>query len=140
MLETSKIKFARAIEDKDFVNSISEYISELGICTEFVCRYCKDHACKDDKGFYDIDECPSNPKERLGDWFVLPRSAWNPPCHGRDCDIFMICFVSAVRELFYDCYGRIWYPDVIKKIKQYDLWEQRYDPIHSMNQEKGVQA
>jgi len=49
----------------------------------------------------------------------------------------MICFVSAVRELFYDWYGRIWYPEVIKKIKQYDLWEQCYDPIHSMNPEKG---
>jgi len=51
MLETYKIKFARAIEDKDFVNSISEYISELGICTEYVCRYCKDHACKMTKDF-----------------------------------------------------------------------------------------
>jgi hypothetical protein len=57
--------------------------------------------------------------------------------HGRDCEILMICFVSAVRELFYDWHGRIWYPDVIEKIKQYDLWEQRYDSIHSITREKG---
>ncbi len=136
MLETYKRKFTRAIHDKDFVNAISEYISELGICSEYVCRYCKGRPCKDDQGFYDIDECPFDLKEILGDGFVLPKSAWNPPCHGRDCEIFMICFVSAVRELFYDWHGRIWYPEVIEKIKQYDLWEQPYDSIDSMNQGK----
>lgn len=136
MLETYKRKFIRAMDDKDFVNSISEYISELGICPEQVCRYCKNRPCKDDNGFYDIDECPSKLKERLGDRFVLPKSAWNPPCNGRDCEILMICFVSAVRELLYDWHGRIWYPDVIEKIKQYDLWEQN-DSIHPMKQGKG---
>lgn len=34
MLETYKKKFSRAIDDKDFVNSISEYISESGICPD----------------------------------------------------------------------------------------------------------
>jgi hypothetical protein len=136
MLETYKRKFSRAIDDKDFVNSISEYISELGICPEHVCRYCKGRSCKDHEGFYDIDECPANLKQRLGNWFVLPKSAWNPPCNGKDCEILMICFISAVRELFYDTHGRIWYPDVIEKIKQYDLWEQPgYDPVHLMSQQ-----
>ena len=139
MLETYKRKFTRAIDDKDFINSISEYMSELGICPE-QCRYCKGRPCKDENGFYDIDECPFNTKERLGVFFVLPKSASNPPCHGRDCEIFMICLVSAVRELFYDWHGRIWYPDVIEKIKQYDLWEQPYDSIHSMILGKGVQT
>jgi hypothetical protein len=133
MLDTYKRNFSRAIDDKDFVNSISEYISELGICPEYVCRYCKGRPCKDDKGFYDIDECRSNLKERLGNLFVFRKSAWNFPCHGRDCEIFMICFASAVRELFYDWNGRIWYPDVTEKIKQYDLWEQPgYDSIRSI--------
>src|SRR5450759_304401 len=65
MLETYKRKFSRAIDDKDFVNSMSEYISELGICPDHLCQYCKDHPCKDYEGFYDIDECPCqlpNPK------------------------------------------------------------------------------
>jgi hypothetical protein len=115
MLETYKRKFLRAIDDKDFVNSISEYISESGICPEHVCRYCKGRPCKDDEGFYDIDECPSNQKEILGNWFVLPKSAWNPPCIGKDCEILIICFVSAVRELFYDTHGRIWYPDALRR-------------------------
>lgn len=47
----------------------------------------------------------------------------------------MICIVSAVRELFYDTHGRIWYPEIIEKIKQYDLWEEPgYDPFHLMSQ------
>jgi hypothetical protein len=88
---------------------------------------------------YDIDECPFNLKQRLGNRFVLPKSAWNPPCHGKDCEKFMICIVSAVRELFYDTHGKIWYPDVIEKIKQYDLWEEPgYDPVHFMNQQTGA--
>ncbi len=123
MLAIYKRKFTRAIGDRDFVDSISEYISELGICPLHVCRSCKGRPCKDEEGFYDIDECPHNLKERLGDWFVLPKSAWNPSCHGRDCEILMICFASAVRELFYDTRSRIWYPDVVEKICQYDLWE-----------------
>jgi hypothetical protein len=127
------------MDDKDFVNQISEYISESGICPEQVCRYCEGRPCKDGEGFYDIDECPCNPKERSGNLFVLPKSACNPPCHGKDCEFFMICFTSAVRELFYDTHGRIWYPDVIKKIKQYDLWEQpEYNSIRLRNQLKGT--
>ena len=138
MLETYKRKLNRAMDDKDFVNSISEYISELGICTEHICRYCKDRACKDENGFLDIDECKCDLKERLGNWFVLPRSAWNPPCHGLDCDFLMICLTSAVRELFYDTHNQIWYPELVKKIKQYDLWEQPgYDSISSSNLRKG---
>ncbi len=134
MLEMYKKNFTSAMGDKDFLNQISEYISELGICPEQVCRYCKDYPCKDDEGFYDIDECTCNPKERLGNWFVLPKSAWNPQCHGKDCEFLMICFASAVRELFYDRHGRTWYPDVVEKIKQYDLWEQpEYGFIRSMH-------
>ncbi len=136
MLETYKRKLTRALDDKDFVNSISEYISELGICTEHICRYCGNRTCKDKEGFLDIDECQCGLKERLGNWFVLPKSSWYPPCHGRDCEFLMICLASAVRELFYDTHNQIWYPELVEKIKKYDLWEQPvYDSISSSNLE-----
>jgi len=137
MLETYKRKLARALEDKDFVDPISEYISELGICPGHICKYCRDRPCKDGEGFYDIDECRCDLKERLGNWFVLPRSAWNPPCNGIDCEFLMICLASAVRELYYDTHGQFWYPELVEKIKKYDLWEQpEFGFIRSINQQK----
>ncbi len=137
MLKTYKKKLTRAMDDKVFVDSISEYISELGICSEHICRYCKDRTCKDEKGFLDIDECQCDIKERLGNWFVLPRSAWNPQCHGLDCEFLMICLTSAIRELFHDPHGQFWYPELVEKIKQYDLWEQpAYDSVNSMHAHK----
>ncbi len=123
MLETYKAKLTRAMEDKDFVNSIVEYISELGICAEYICQYCKERACKDEDGFLDFDECKCDIKEKLRNWFVLPKSAWNPPCRGLDCKFLEICLTSAVRELFYDTHNQRWYPELVEKIKQYGLWE-----------------